>query len=131
MDCLGILRTVSSGPPVARRGRMRELRYAIRQLVRTPAFTVVAVLTLALGMGANTAFFSVLHGVMLQQPPYPAADRLVALHNVKDGRVDNGGMLSRAEVREYRRAPAGLRVDRGRRPRAHDARRSWRWRELR
>ena len=80
---------------------MRELRYAIRQLVRTPAFTVVAVLTLALGMGANTAFFSVLHGVMLQQPPYPAADRLVALHNVKDGRVDNGGMLSRAEVREY------------------------------
>ena len=80
---------------------MRELRHAIRQLLRTPAFTVVAVLTLALGMGANTAFFSVLYGVVLQQPPYPAADRLVALHNVKDGRVDNGGMLSRAEVREY------------------------------
>ena len=50
---------------------MRELRYALRQLLRTPAFTVVAVLTLALGMGANTAFFSVLYGVVLQQPPYP------------------------------------------------------------
>ena len=43
---------------------MRELRYALRQVVRAPGYTVVAVLTLALGMGATTAFFSVSTGVL-------------------------------------------------------------------
>ena len=54
-------------------GGMRELRYAIRQLVRSPGYTVVAVLTLTLGMGATTAFFSVLYGVVLRPPAYPDA----------------------------------------------------------
>ena len=52
-------------------GRMRELRYAIRQLVSAPGYALVAVLTLALGMGATTAFFSVLYGVVLRPPDYP------------------------------------------------------------
>ena len=80
---------------------MHDLRYALRQLLRTPGFTVVALLTLTLGMGANTTFFTVLYGVVLRQPPYPDAGRLVSLHNVRAGDVTNGGVLSRAEFRDY------------------------------
>lgn len=54
-----------------------DLRYAIRQLVHSPAFTVVMLLTLALSIGANSAIFSVIDGVLLKTLPYPRADRLV------------------------------------------------------
>jgi putative ABC transport system permease protein len=81
---------------------MHDLRYALRQLVRSPGFAAVALLTLTWGMGANTAFFSVLYGVVLRQPPYPGADRLVTIHNLSAGAVANGGRLSRAEFRDYR-----------------------------
>ncbi len=57
----------------------RDIRFAARSLVRTPAFSVVAVTTLALGIGATTAMFSVVNGVLLRALPYPHAERLVAL----------------------------------------------------
>src|SRR4051812_30263163 len=57
----------------------RDLHFAARSLLRTPAFSVVAVLTLTLGIGATTAMFSVVNGVLLSGLPYPHADRLVAL----------------------------------------------------
>ena len=50
---------------------MLDFRYALRQLTRSPGYAAVAVLTLTLGMGAATVFFSVLYGVALQHPPYP------------------------------------------------------------
>src|SRR5262245_20122962 len=55
------------------------LRLGVRMLRKTPVWTAVIVLTLALGVGLSTAIFSVVYGVLLQPLPYPNADRLVAL----------------------------------------------------
>ncbi|MBX3744798.1 MAG: ABC transporter permease [Verrucomicrobiae bacterium] len=56
---------------------MNDLRFALRQLLKHPGFTAVAVLTLALGIGVNTSMFSGLHSLLMPEQPYPEADRLV------------------------------------------------------
>ena len=68
-------------------GLVKDIRYGIRSLLKQPAFTVLAVVTLALGIGVNTAIFSLVHAVLLRPLPFPESERLVV---VKDQNIKTG-----------------------------------------
>src|SRR5205814_5241485 len=74
-----------------------DLRYALRMLVKSPGFSLVAVLTLALGIGANTAIFSVVEGTLLRPLPFPNANRLVRLYEAADENGARGTTLTLSE----------------------------------
>ncbi|MGC1869921.1 MAG: ABC transporter permease [Acidobacteriaceae bacterium] len=82
---------------------LNDLRYAFRQLRKSPGFTVTAVLTLALGIGATTAIFSVVEGVLLRPLPFPHSNRLVLLGDQIKGVnfPGNGRLIAPPEIPVY------------------------------
>ena len=93
------------------RGIWEDIRYSARSLARSPGFSACAVLTLALGIGANTAIFSVVHGVLLEKLPYEDEERLVTLHQTNVARGIAREELSPAnflDLREQSRSFAAI-----------------------
>ena len=94
---------VSAPEPPARGASLlstaaRDVRYAARLLVRAPAFTAVALITLALGIGANAAIFSVVRAVILRPPPYRDPARIVAFLN---SRSEGSGTITSSSLPDY------------------------------
>ena len=77
---------------------MNDLRYAFRMLAKSPAFSAVAILTLALGIGANTAIFSVVEGTLLRPLPFPHAERLVRIYEAQEESGARGASVNLSEL---------------------------------
>lgn len=80
---------------------IQDIRYAVRVLVRSPGFTIVAVLTLALGIGANTAVFSVVNALLLQPLPFANPDRIVMVWEVNPEHGVEQEQVCWADLREW------------------------------
>lgn len=76
-------------------GLLRNTRYVTRVLIKTPAFTLTVILTLAIAIGANSAVFSAIDGILLRPLPYPDSNRLVQLREVRAGSGESGVALAR------------------------------------
>src|SRR5690242_14613687 len=74
---------------------LRNLRYAVRVLARSPGFSITVIVTLALGIGANTAVFSVIDAILLRPLPLPQADRLVRIEETNEKFGDSLASLPR------------------------------------
>jgi putative ABC transport system permease protein len=106
-------RVSASSPPAATgvplAGLMQDLRYGVRLLRRQPGFAAVAMATMALGIGATTALFSVAYGVLLKPLPWAGADRLVRVTETRQGRAGRVvGTVSNGTFLSWRDHPAAI-----------------------
>ena len=81
---------------------MKDLRYSFRSLLRAPAFTLLAIAILALGIGANSAIFSVLYGVLIKSLPYPEPERIVVVWGTNGRAGTNRDPVSATDIADYR-----------------------------
>ncbi len=84
---------------------LQDLRYSARQLIKSPGFTLTAVISLALGIGAATAVFSVIYAVLMNPYPYPAADRIVRLTTQSVAGSGDLVYLNGAQIQNLRQSP--------------------------
>src|ERR1700682_2440413 len=82
---------------------LQDLRYGIRSLLKNPGFTAVVVVTLTLGIGANTAIFSLVHAVLLRSLPFPDSDKLVVVKSQNGKTGETLPSVSPADFFDWRR----------------------------
>src|SRR5690349_5420639 len=92
---------------------LEQVRYALRQFRKTPGFTLTAILTLALGVGATTAIFSLVHAVLLKSLPVSKPEQLVRIGNeenccVNGGMQDNWSLFSYEQYKEFKEQTSGF-----------------------
>ncbi|MEX2177154.1 MAG: ABC transporter permease [Gemmatimonadaceae bacterium] len=95
-------------PPPPKPAMLPDLRYALRSLSRARGFTIAVVLTLGLGIGANTAIFSVVRGVLLKPLPHRDGDRLVYLRQSINGPGGDNVLFSVPEITDFRESATSL-----------------------
>src|SRR3984893_3482987 len=86
------------------RALLQDLRYSLRQLIKSPGFTLTAVISLALGIGASTAVFSVIYAALLNPYPYPTAGRIVRLEVTSKG-DSNWASPNSPQIQQLRQLP--------------------------
>jgi putative ABC transport system permease protein len=96
----------------------RDLRFGLRMLARSPGFTIVALITMSVGIGANTALFSVVNGVLLKPLPYPEAERIVHLREDNLSRGWNSFTISPFNFRDWQEQNRSMELMGAYRPRS-------------